>query len=118
MTNPYGITLDREWSEWAATLALIGEVTKHIGIDRIVTKRLRVLLQTDPVSPFHVSGRMTSHSGPRLVLNLSPAIVTGLWRAGWLFLLRHHTSSRSLRISTRIRGEPIVFENVHTDGRR
>ena len=27
---------------------LIGEVTKHIDIDRIVAKRLRVLLQTDP----------------------------------------------------------------------
>ena len=60
MTNPYGITLDREWSEWAATLALIGEVTKHIGIDRIVTKRLRVLLQTDPAEP-------PSKFGPPLV---------------------------------------------------
>src|SRR4029077_5980142 len=30
---------------------LIGEVTKHIGIDRIVAKRLRVLLQTDPAEP-------------------------------------------------------------------
>ena len=30
---------------------LIGEVTEHIGIDRIVAKRLRVLLQTDPAEP-------------------------------------------------------------------
>jgi hypothetical protein len=30
---------------------LIGEVTKHIGIDRIVTTRLHVLLQTDPAEP-------------------------------------------------------------------
>jgi hypothetical protein len=27
---------------------LIGEIAKHVGIDRIVAKRLRVLLQTDP----------------------------------------------------------------------
>ena len=30
---------------------LIGEITKHVGIDRIVAKRLRVLLQTDPAEP-------------------------------------------------------------------
>ena len=30
---------------------LIGEITKYVGIDRIVAKRLRVLLQTDPVEP-------------------------------------------------------------------
>jgi hypothetical protein len=30
---------------------LIGEVTKYIGIDRIVAKRLRVLLQTDSAEP-------------------------------------------------------------------
>jgi hypothetical protein len=30
---------------------LIREVTKHFGIDRIVAKRLRVLLQTDPAEP-------------------------------------------------------------------
>ena len=30
---------------------LIGEVTKHIDIDRIVAKRLRVLVQTDPAEP-------------------------------------------------------------------
>ena len=30
---------------------LIGEVTELIGIDRVVAKRLRVLLQTDPAEP-------------------------------------------------------------------
>jgi hypothetical protein len=30
---------------------IIGEITKHVGIDRIVAKRLRVLLQTDPAEP-------------------------------------------------------------------
>ena len=30
---------------------LIGKITKHVGIDRIVAKRLRVLLQTDPTEP-------------------------------------------------------------------
>jgi hypothetical protein len=30
---------------------LIGEITKHVGIDRIVAKRLRVLLQTNPAEP-------------------------------------------------------------------
>jgi hypothetical protein len=34
---------------------LIGEVTEHVGIDRIVAKRLRVLLQTDPAD---VSGSL------------------------------------------------------------
>ena len=29
VTNSYGMTLDREWSERVATLALIGKVTKH-----------------------------------------------------------------------------------------
>ena len=39
--------------KWQAKLAqvLIGEITKHVGIDRIVAKRLRVLLQTDPAEP-------------------------------------------------------------------
>ena len=50
VTNSYGMTLDREWSERVATLALIGKVTKH-SIDPIVTKRPRVLLQTDPAEP-------------------------------------------------------------------
>jgi len=27
------------------------EITKHVGIDRIIAKRLRVLLQTDPAEP-------------------------------------------------------------------
>ena len=27
------------------------EITKHVGIDRIVAKRLRVLLETDPAKP-------------------------------------------------------------------
>jgi hypothetical protein len=30
---------------------LIGEIAKHVGIDRIVAKRLRVLLETDPAEP-------------------------------------------------------------------
>jgi hypothetical protein len=30
---------------------IIGEITKHDGIDRIVAKHLRVLLQTDPAEP-------------------------------------------------------------------
>ena len=30
---------------------LIGEITKHVRIDRIVAKTLRVLLQTDPAEP-------------------------------------------------------------------
>jgi len=30
---------------------IIGEITKHVGIDRIVAKRLRVLLQTVPAKP-------------------------------------------------------------------
>jgi hypothetical protein len=30
---------------------IIGEITKHVGIDRIVAKRLHVLLQTDPAEP-------------------------------------------------------------------
>ena len=30
VTNSFGMTLDREWSERVATLALIGKVTKHI----------------------------------------------------------------------------------------
>ena len=30
---------------------IISEITKHVGIDRIVAKRLRVLLQTDPAKP-------------------------------------------------------------------
>jgi hypothetical protein len=30
---------------------IIGEITKHVGIDRIVAKRLRVLLETDPAKP-------------------------------------------------------------------
>jgi hypothetical protein len=30
---------------------LIGEITKYVGIDRIVAKRLRVLLQTDTAEP-------------------------------------------------------------------
>jgi hypothetical protein len=30
---------------------LIGKVREHIDIDRIVAKRLRVLLQTDPAEP-------------------------------------------------------------------
>ena len=29
----------------------IGEVTEHIGIDRIVAKHLRVLGETDPAEP-------------------------------------------------------------------
>jgi hypothetical protein len=29
VTNSYGMTLDREWSERVAALALIGKVTKH-----------------------------------------------------------------------------------------
>ena len=29
-----------------------------------------------------------------------------------------HTSSRSLRIRTRVRGEAVMFDNMHTDGRR
>jgi hypothetical protein len=30
---------------------LIGEITKHVGIDRIIAKRLRVLFQTDSAEP-------------------------------------------------------------------
>ena len=30
---------------------LVGQVTEGVGIDRIVAKRLRVLLQTDPAEP-------------------------------------------------------------------
>ena len=44
VTNSYGMTLDREWSERVAALALIGKVTKH----RLSLNVRRVLLQTDP----------------------------------------------------------------------
>jgi hypothetical protein len=30
---------------------LIGKISKHVGIDRMVAQRLRVLLQTDPAEP-------------------------------------------------------------------
>ena len=30
---------------------IIGEIRKHVGIDRIVAKRLSKLLQTDPAEP-------------------------------------------------------------------
>jgi hypothetical protein len=30
---------------------IIGEITKHVAIDRIIAKPLRVLLQTDPAEP-------------------------------------------------------------------
>jgi hypothetical protein len=41
------------WKFWTQQLAqvIIGEITKHVGIDRIVAKRLRVPLQTDPAEP-------------------------------------------------------------------
>ena len=39
MTNPYGITLDREWSEWAA----------NIGVSPTVAAALLLICQARPL---------------------------------------------------------------------
>ena len=44
VTNSYGMTLDREWSERVAALALIGKVTKHrlsLNVARTAADRSR-----------------------------------------------------------------------------
>ena len=43
-----------------------------------------------------------------------PTLADGVGRAGRLLGLRHHTSSRSLRVGTSARDEAIVFDNIHT----
>jgi len=47
MTNPYGITLDREWSEWAA----------NIGVSPTVAAALLLICQARP--PDEIVARLT-----------------------------------------------------------
>jgi hypothetical protein len=71
VTNSYGMTLDREWSERVAALALIGKVTKHrlsLNVARTAADRSRGANRRCPSSvPWLLSAAVfewLSHGGP------------------------------------------------------
>jgi hypothetical protein len=74
MSNPYGITLDREWTEWAADIGVSHTVAAALLLicqgcapDEIVARLIRGELEQVGVATAEIAnallGKMLSHRG-------------------------------------------------------